>query len=234
MVTSGREAPRVKRLQTSLQGRSLIIGVDRLDYSKGLPERLRAYQHMLVRHSDTKGKVVFLQVAQPSRAEVPEYRKLRKQLEAIVGDINGHFAEFDWAPVRYINKAFARSTLMNFLSMTRVGLVTPLRDGMNLVAKEFIAAQPPEDPGVLVLSKFAGAASELDSALLVNPYDSDQVVDALVSALSMPRVERRERWQSAFDTICRHDVYRWSHSFLTELERCTGTSGTVDTGLPER
>lgn len=219
MVTSGREARSVKRLQTSLQGRSLIVGIDRLDYSKGLPDRLYAYQRLLMRHPDTNGKVVFMQVAQPSRADVPEYDKLRRRLEAIVGDINGHFAEFDWAPVRYINKAFARSTLMNFLAMTRVGLVTPLRDGMNLVAKEFIAAQFPNDPGVLVLSEFAGAATELSAALIVNPYDPDQVADAMAKALNMPLPERKERWQSAFDVISRHDVYHWSKSFIAELEQ---------------
>lgn len=220
MITSGRDTPSVRRLQTSLQGRSLVVGVDRLDYSKGLPDRFHAYQRMLAKYPQTNGRVVFLQVAQPSRSDVPEYDELRKRLEGIVGDINGHFAEFDWAPIRYINKSYARSTIMNFLSIARAGLVTPLRDGMNLVAKEFVAAQPPEDPGVLILSEFAGAAIELDSALRVNPFDPDEVADALARALNMPLEERRERWHHALEVIHRYDVYEWSRSFLAQLEDC--------------
>ncbi len=221
MVTSGRDSRTVRRLETSLQNRSLLIGVDRLDYSKGLPDRFQAYRRLLTNYPQTHGKVVFLQVAEPSRADVPEYRLLREQLESLVGDINGHFAEFDWAPIRYINKSYARSTVMNFLSIARVGLVTPLRDGMNLVAKEYVAAQSPEDPGVLVLSQFAGAAKELEAALLVNPYDPDAVADAVATALDMPLAERRERWQHSFDVVSRYDVFEWTRAFLAALENCT-------------
>jgi trehalose 6-phosphate synthase len=220
MVDDGRDIRTVRGLERSLQGRALIVGVDRLDYSKGLPERFQSYAHLLANYPQVHGRVVFLQVAQPSRADVPEYEHLKARLEAIVGHINGEFAEFDWAPIRYINKSYARATIMNFLAMARVGLVTPLRDGMNLVAKEFIAAQTSEDPGVLILSEFAGAARELDSALLVNPYDQESVADALGRAMDMPIEERRERWQHALDRIRGNDIFQWSRSFLEALERC--------------
>lgn len=217
MATSGREVKTVRRLKESLHARPLVIGVDRLDYSKGLPERFQAYERMLRNYPETVGDVTYLQVAQPSREDVPEYNELRIRLEGIVGEINGHFAEFDWVPLRYLNKAYARPTIMSFLALARVGLVTPLRDGMNLVAKEYIAAQDDADPGVLVLSELAGAARELDSVLLVNPYDVDAVADALVTALKMPLEERRERWFAAYRTIARHDVYDWARSFTARL-----------------
>ncbi len=220
MVADGRDIRTVRGLERSLQGRALVVGVDRLDYSKGLPERFQSYAHLLANYPQVHGRVVFLQVAQPSRADVPEYEQLKERLEAIVGHINGEFAEFDWAPIRYINKTYARATIMNFLAMARVGLVTPLRDGMNLVAKEFIAAQTSEDPGVLVLSEFAGAARELDSALLVNPYDQEAVADALGRAMDMPIEERRERWQHALNRIRANDIFHWSSSFIGALEQC--------------
>ena len=218
MATGGRDIKTVKRLEQSLRQRPLVLGVDRLDYSKGLPDRFIAYKQLLSRYPETIDAVVFLQVAQPSRADVPEYANLRLRLEGLVGEINGRYAEFDWAPLRYVNKSYARSIIMSFLALARVGLVTPLRDGMNLVAKEYIAAQEPSNPGALVLSELTGAAQQLDSVLKVNPYDHEAVADAMLTALKMPLGERIERWRQAMDVVEGKDVFAWARHFITELE----------------
>jgi len=207
----------VKRLAESLSGRALAIGVDRLDYSKGLPERFRAFERYLKRHPEQLGKLTFLQIAPLSRGDVAEYRTLREELEQLAGHINGSHAEPDWTPMRYVNRNFPHASLTGFYRLARVGLVTPLRDGMNLVAKEFVAAQDPDDPGVLVLSTFAGAARELDSALLVNPYDLDGVADAIATAMRMRLPERRERWQAMMDTLRTHDITAWRRNYLEAL-----------------
>ncbi|HEX5314869.1 MAG TPA: trehalose-6-phosphate synthase, partial [Gammaproteobacteria bacterium] len=213
----GRSSRHVAMLKTSLEGRQLIIGADRLDYSKGLIERFRAYQHLLATHPRLLGDIVYLQIAEPSRSEVPEYQKVRHELDQVAGEIIGHYARFDWMPMRYLNRRMQRPTLLAFLSVARVGLVTPLRDGMNLVAKEFIAAQDPEEPGVLVLSEMAGAAAQLPAALLVNPYDVEGVGETIAEALAMPLAERRERWQSLFASVRRDDIRAWSERFLEAL-----------------
>ena len=207
----------VKRLAASLSGRSLAIGVDRLDYSKGLPERFRAFERYLQRHPTQRGSMTYLQIAPVSRGEVPEYRTLRQELERLAGHINGTHADADWTPVRYVNRNYPHASLTGFLRLARVALVTPLRDGMNLVAKEFVAAQDGEDPGVLVLSSFAGAARELPHALLVNPYDLDGVADAIAAAVAMPLEERRERWQAMIDRLRQHDITAWRQHFLATL-----------------
>ena len=207
----------VKRLAASLSNRALAIGVDRLDYSKGLPERFRAFSHYLDRHPQQRGKVTFLQIAPLSRGEVAEYRSLRSELERLAGHINGTHADADWTPMRYVNRNYPHPTLTGFYRMARVGVVTPLRDGMNLVAKEFVASQDGDDPGVLVLSSFAGAARELDSALLVNPYDLDGVADAIATAVAMPLPERRERWQAMMTHLQQHDITAWRRSYLRAL-----------------
>ena len=175
----------------SLIERDMIIGVDRLDYSKGLPQRLDAFQTLLETYAENRGRVTFMQIAPPTRAAVKEYIEIRQELETKAGHINGRFAEFDWVPIRYLNKSFSRRSLLGFYRISRIGLVTPLRDGMNLVAKEYVAAQDPEDPGVLVLSRFAGAAAELSAALIVNPYDIESVAESLQRGLTMPLEERR-------------------------------------------
>ncbi|HSR65756.1 MAG TPA: alpha,alpha-trehalose-phosphate synthase (UDP-forming) [Xanthomonadaceae bacterium] len=209
--------PSVQRLRASLTDRALAIGVDRLDYSKGLPERFRAFQRYLERHPEQRGHLTFLQIAPPSRGEVPEYQALRSTLEGLAGHINGLHAAPDWTPVRYINRNFAHDVLTGFYRAADVGLVTPLRDGMNLVAKEFVASQDGKDPGVLVLSRFAGAESELREALQVNPYDTDGVADAIASARTMPLAERRERWRAMMATLERHDIIAWRQSYLGAL-----------------
>ncbi len=207
-----------QRLSESLSGRQLITSVDRLDYTKGLVERMEAYQHLLVSYPAYRDNVSLLQIAMPSRTNLPDYQQIRRQVESLAGHINGTFAKFDWSPVRYLNRAYKRQTLMGFLRLSNVGLSLPLRDGMNLVAKEFVAAQSPKDPGVLVLSRFAGAARELDGALIVNPYDIEGVGDSLARALSMSYSERRERWQTMFAHLSRFNLQTWRDSFLNSLE----------------
>lgn len=196
----------------------MIIGVDRLDYTKGLLQRLEAYQHFLNAHTEYQRNVVFVQIAPPSRTDLHSYQMISQQVETAVGHINGSFADFDWTPVRYLNRGFKRQKLLGFLRLSQVGLVTPLRDGMNLVAKEYVAAQSPEDPGVLVLSRFAGAAQELSGALLVNPYDIEGVSDALATALAMPLEERRERWEVMLKRLKQFDIVTWRESYLQALQ----------------
>jgi len=195
-----------------------IIGIDRLDYTKGLLERLEAFQHFLDTHPEYHRNVVFVQIAPPSRTDLHSYRLISQQVESAVGHINGRLAHFDWSPVRFINRGIKREKLLGFLRLSKVGLVTPLRDGMNLVAKEYVAAQPPDDPGVLVLSRFAGAAQELGGALLVNPYDIEGVSEALARALSMPLEERRERWEVMFKRLQQFDIVAWRESYLQALQ----------------
>ncbi|WP_313642589.1 alpha,alpha-trehalose-phosphate synthase (UDP-forming) [Stenotrophomonas sp.] len=208
----------VRDLRQSLQHRKLAIGVDRLDYSKGLPERFHGFARYLDRYPQQKGEMTYLQIAPVSRGSVTEYRKLRSDLERLAGHINGGHAEADWTPLRYVNQNYAHSTLTGFYRQAAVGLVTPLRDGMNLVAKEYIAAQDPVNPGMLVLSLLAGAADELKQALLVNPHDLDGVADAIATAANMPRAERIERWRVMMEQLRTHDIHRWRRDYLGALE----------------
>jgi trehalose 6-phosphate synthase len=206
------------RMAASAAFRSMMVGVDRLDYSKGLEERLLGYEQFLRDNADMRGEVFLLQVTPISRDDVDTYQDIRSRLDALAGRINGEFADMDWQPIRYLNRTYRRDQLAGIYRAARVGLVTPLRDGMNLVAKEFVAAQDPEDPGVLVLSSFAGAARELESALLVNPYDLDGVADAIAAAMRMRLPERRERWQAMMDTLRTHDITAWRRNYLAALE----------------
>lgn len=212
--------PMVRGLRESLGRRQLAIGVDRLDYSKGLPERFHGFERYLEKHRDRSSMLTYLQIAPVSRGNVEEYRELRAHLEQIAGHINGAHSSADWTPLRYVNRNFAHSTLTGFYRLASVGLVTPLRDGMNLVAKEYVASQDPEDPGVLVLSHFAGAAHELREALLVNPHDLDGVADAIAFAATMPLGERRERWRSMMEHLRTHDINHWRRSYLDALAAC--------------
>ena len=210
--------PAVRDLRKSLQPRQLAIGVDRLDYSKGLPERFHGFERYLQRYPGQKGLLTYLQIAPVSRGEVSEYKLLRNQLEQIAGHINGNHAQPDWTPLRYVNKNFAHATLTGFYRMARIGLVTPLRDGMNLVAKEFVAAQDGSDPGVLVLSILAGAADEMKEALIVNPHDLDGVADAIATASTMPLAERVERWRALMAHLRENDIDAWRGRYLQALE----------------
>ena len=195
-----------------------IIGVDRLDYSKGLPDRLRAFRRLLEKHPEMQKRVTLMQIAPPTRESVEAYSDIREELEKLSGAINGEFADFDWTPVRYIHRAIPRHILAALFRGSQIGFVSPLRDGMNLVAKEYVAAQSDDDPGVLVLSKFAGAAEELEEALIVNPYDTDEMADTLHSALLMPLEERRERQRALLARIRSNNARHWQKTFLDALD----------------
>ena len=207
----------VRRMHASMLDRDLIIGVDRLDYSKGITNRLEAFEHFLRVNPSSHGKVTFLQITPKSRSEVPEYKDMQRSVAELAGRVNGATAMVDWTPIRYINRSLHRDVLAGLYRLAKVGLVTPLRDGMNLVAKEYVAAQDPEDPGVLILSRFAGAAQELDGALLVNPYDMEAMAFAITRALAMPLEERKERFGGMMDFLMTHDVNRWCEAFLARL-----------------
>ncbi|HYZ34251.1 MAG TPA: trehalose-6-phosphate synthase [Crenalkalicoccus sp.] len=202
-------------LARSAAGQSLLLGVDRLDPTKGLPERLEAFRRLVARRPPRS--LCMLQIAAPSREEVQAYRRLRHELDAAAGALNAEHGEPDWQPLRMLARAQSRDTVAGFMRLARVGVVTPLRDGMNLVAKEYVAAQDPADPGVLVLSRFAGAAAQLASALLVNPHDSEGMADALQVALDMPLAERRSRWQAAWAAIAETSPEGWGEAFLRAL-----------------
>jgi trehalose 6-phosphate synthase len=208
-----------ERMRLEYSRRKLLVGVDRLDYSKGLPQRMRAFREFLTRNPDLRSSATLIQIASPSRENVGAYNDILHELESLCGSINGNFGELDWMPVRYIHRTVARARLPGLYRASRVALVTPLRDGMNLVAKEYLAAQNTDDPGVLVLSRFAGAAEQLKEALLVNPYDTEGTAAAILLALQMPLEERRQRHEALMNVIRRYDVHWWCDSFLSALER---------------
>jgi trehalose 6-phosphate synthase len=213
------EDEQVKRLEQSLLGRQLLLGVDRLDYSKGLNERFNSYQALLESAPELQGNVTFIQIAPLSRINVAAYADIRDALERTAGHINGKFADADWTPIRYLNKDFSHETLSGFLRIADVAVVTPVRDGMNLVAKEFVAAQDPDNPGVLVLSSLAGAAQELSGgALLVNPYDKNAVAQALQQALAMPEENRRIRHGNMLEALRKNSIAQWHEAFIAALK----------------
>jgi trehalose 6-phosphate synthase len=225
------------RMIGSLGGRDLIIGVDRLDYSKGIQQRLDAFEQLLDDHPEVRRRISMLQVAPPSRSSIPEYVEMRHRLDETCGHINGRFAEFDWVPIRYVQRAYAQESLAGLYRLAGIGLVTPLRDGMNLVAKEYVAAQDPRDPGVLILSRFAGAAERMRDALLVNPYDKQQVADAMFEASRMPVEERRRRWQSLMDDLRRYTIDDWRDDFLETLAASKELTDHISggtAGVPEK
>jgi len=217
-----------ERMRREYSRRKLLVGVDRLDYSKGLPQRMRAFREMLQKYPETHNSATLIQIASPSREDVSAYNDILHELESLCGSINGNFGELDWMPVRYMHRTVARARLPGLYRASRVALVTPLRDGMNLVAKEFVASQDPEDPGVLVLSRFAGAAEQLPEALLVNPYDIEGTASAFHLALQMPLEERRARYQAMMATLRRYDVHWWCDTFLDTLSKAKAE----ETGTP--
>ena len=194
-----------------------LIGVDRLDYSKGLPQRLAGYEAFLEKHEEFRSKVALVQIAPPTRDDVDAYKAIRSELEHMSGHINGRFGTVDWTPVQYIHRAVPRDELAVLFRLSRVGLVTPLFDGMNLVAKEFVAAQDSADPGVLILSQFAGAAEEMREALIINPHDPQDIAEAIKTALEMPLEERVERHLALYGRLEQHTVSHWSSAFLKRL-----------------
>jgi len=206
------------RMAASTAFRDLIVGVDRLDYSKGLEQRLHGYEEFLARNAEMRSRVLMLQVTPISRDEVDSYQDMRARLDALVGRINGEYADMDWQPIRYLNRQYRRDQLAGLYRAARVGLVTPLRDGMNLVAKEFIAAQDEADPGVLILSRFAGAAEAMKDALIVNPFSREELSDAIKTALDMPLEERRRRWRGCMAAVRASDVSLWRDRYVEALK----------------
>ena len=201
----------------SIGSRRLLLGVDRLDYSKGVPERMEAFERFLVSNPDLRGRVTYLQIAPQSRTEVPEYAELNRQVNETVGRINGSLGDPAWAPINLVTQAYPRPVLAGLYRFADVCLVTPMRDGMNLVAKEYVAAQDETDPGVLVLSKFAGAAGQLSDALLVNPYDKFEMAEAMRDAIYMSLDERLTRWRGMNASVIERDIAWWTAAFLDDL-----------------
>jgi trehalose 6-phosphate synthase len=208
-----------QRMRESAAGRKMILGVDRLDYSKGIEERFLAYENLLAQHPELHEQLFMLQIATLTREDVSAYQDLRARLDTVSGRINGAYATVDWVPLRYVNRPYRRDELAGIYRAAEIGLVTPLRDGMNLVAKEYVAAQDPDDPGVLILSEFAGAAEQMGAALIVNPMSREDVAEAIRRGLAMPLEERRSRWRELAQEVDDHDVTAWRDSFVEALRR---------------
>jgi trehalose 6-phosphate synthase len=214
-------------------GVNRIIGVDRLDYTKGLPQKFKAFGRFLEKNPQYRRQVVLTQIAPPTREDLEAYLGIRQQLESLAGSINGRFGELDWVPIHYIHRSTPRRRLTGIYRSSRIGMVTPLRDGMNLVAKEYVASQDPEDPGVLVLSRFAGAAEELGDALIVNPYNIEATADVIRLALEMDITERRSRHEKLMAVIGKHDIDDWARTFLARLDRAVSPNMPVSWHQPE-
>jgi trehalose 6-phosphate synthase len=227
------KTPFIENIRASMRG-PMIIGVDRLDYSKGLDLRLEAYEQFLNANPQWRAQATYIQVTPRSRSQIAEYAKMENNVRNAAGRINGRFGEGYWTPLRYVNRTHSRTELAGLYRSASVGLVTPLRDGMNLVAKEYIAAQNPDDPGVLVLSKFAGAAVEMGAALIVNPYDKEAVAGAIAEALAMPLAERRDRYNELMGALRRSDINLWGENFLSALRGAKVESGNNGRPTSER
>ncbi len=220
MQKGGSEEAKVAetRLANSLRGRTCMIGVDRLDYSKGIPERIDGIGRFFDEYPERVEDLVFIQIAPPSREDIGSYQNIREILEQKCGQINGARSDVDLVPIRYVNKGYKQEELFGFYRASKIGLVTPLRDGMNLVAKEYVAAQDPDDPGVLVLSQFAGAAQQMQDALLVNPHSPDDLAHHIRLALDMPLKERKARYDKLIETVREENVLRWTDNFMTDMK----------------
>lgn len=196
---------------------TLMIGVDRMDYSKGITPKLEAYERFLAANPEWHGKITYLQITPKSRSAIKEYSDMEAAVNSAAGRINGAYGQANWLPMRYVNRPYSRTALAGLYAAARVGLVTPMRDGMNLVAKEYVASQNPQNPGVLILSRFAGAADEFRAALLVNPYDPDAVGAAIARAVAMPLDERRKRHKDLYAALLQNDISLWGDRFLKAL-----------------
>jgi trehalose 6-phosphate synthase len=227
-------APELRSLVRSSDNQHFIVGVDRLDYTKGLPERIRGIERLLKNYPAYRGRIQLLQIAPPTREGLPAYDNIRNELERLTGRANGRFGDLSWSPVRYVHRAVDRPVLAGLFRRCRVGLVTPLRDGMNLVAKEYVAAQDATDPGVLVLSEFAGAAEQLEEAILVNPHDPPSLANAIRDAIEMPLGERRARHRALWRRICDQDVKWWRERFLAQLAKAHAKESSNPDPAPAR
>jgi len=210
-------SPAIESFVQSLRGTALLIGADRMDPTKGIRRRINAYRSLLRNRPEWQKQVTFLQIAASSRQDVEAYQFLRENLEQLSGALNAELSEPDWVPLRLVTRSVARSSLAGYMRKARAAVVTPLRDGMNLVAKEYIAAQDPEDPGVLILSRYAGAALQLPEAMLINAFDADEVTEAMHTALTMPLEERKRRWQACWEAVSSRSPLMWGESFIKAL-----------------
>jgi trehalose 6-phosphate synthase len=232
MAASPQTEDRFQELSQCLPQR-VLLGVDRLDYTKGIPERLKAFHHLLRECPDLHRKIILIQVVVPSREAVPRYKELKREVERRVSTINGEFSEPGWTPVQYIYRSLELQELLAYYRAADIALVTPLKDGMNLVAKEFCAARINHD-GVLVLSEFAGAAEQLkNGALLVNPYDTVATAQAIRRACEMPETERRTRMEEMRIHIQWHDVFRWVEDFQDAARRAGTARGGTQVLVPQ-
>jgi trehalose 6-phosphate synthase len=220
------------RMIESKAGRKMLLGVDRLDYSKGIEERMLAYERFLIDNPGLKEKLFLLQISTETRSQVVAYQEMMARLDALSGRINGANAEMDWIPIRNVHRMHSRDELAGIYRAADVMLVTPLRDGMNLVAKEFVAAQDEADPGVLVLSRFAGAAQQMREALIVNPFSQEDMADAIKRALAMPLEQRRQRWRALLDGVEKYDVVAWRDSFVQCLQEARDIGFSARNGHP--
>jgi trehalose 6-phosphate synthase len=217
LARNAARSPFVKEIAESLNGQRLVLGVDRLDYSKGIIQRVNAFDRFLEVNPEWHSRVTLLQITPKSRSEIKDYGAIENELTTLIGRVNGRYGEASWTPIRYVNRSHSRTALSGIYRAADVALVTPLRDGMNLVAKEYVAAQDAADPGVLILSQFAGAAAELTGALIVNPHESEGVAAALKRALEMPLTDRRERHGPMLEHLLVHNVELWAESYLSAL-----------------
>ena len=218
----------MREFESSLAGACLMVGVDRLDYSKGLRNRLEGFERYLASRRDDERCVTYLQITPTSRSEIKEYIEIDRAVSELVGHVNGRYGEASWTPIRYVNRSYSRTALAGIYRAADIALVTPLRDGMNLVAKEFVAAQEPADPGVLILSQFAGAAAELDGAILINPHEVEAFPAAIHAAQAMPLDERIARQARMYARIEHQNVDRWARSFLEALSETQRKSGLFE------
>ena len=210
-------SPFAREFRESLNGLRLVLGVDRLDYSKGIIQRINAFDRFLEVNPEWRSRVTLLQITPRSRSDIKDYAAIENEVTTLIGRVNGRYGEASWTPIRYVNRSHSRSALSGIYRAADVALIKPLRDGMNLVAKEYVAAQDTENPGVLVLSQFAGAAVDLSGALIVNPHESEGVAAALKRALEMPLYERRERHGPMLEHLSVHDIEHWARSYLSAL-----------------
>src|SRR6185503_6566303 len=218
-LTDFAKAKRATVLVQSRSSVSRVVGVDRLEYTKGLPQKFKAFGWLLDKYPRYQRQVVLTQIAPPTRETIEGYSEIRHELETLAGSINGRLGELDWVPIHYIYRSTPRRTLGDIYRSSRICMVTPLRDGMNLIAKEYVAAQDGADPGVLILSKFAGAAEEMTDALIVNPYSIEETAEVIRGALEMTLAERCQRHSALLTGVQKHDAAAWSHSFLEHLTR---------------
>jgi trehalose 6-phosphate synthase len=217
LARSAARSPLVKEIMESLAGLRLALGVDRLDYSKGIIQRVNAFDRFLEINPEWRSRVTLLQITPRSRSDIKDYAEIENEVTTLIGKVNGRHGEASWTPIRYVNRFYSRTALSGLYRAADVALITPLRDGMNIVAKEYVAAQDAENPGVLILSQFAGAAAELTGALIVNPHESDAVAAALKRALGMPLFERRERHGPMLEHLLVHNIERWAEDYLAAL-----------------